>query len=551
MTRPRSLASLAATIALALPAAALAAWTVGGEGPSMAKAQAVDAIGAPDVAVSGRNVTVNWSAPPGGAPPNGYTVRRYRDGGAEDSIGAGCTGTVTATSCTEQAVPPGDWRYSVTPVRHSWRGPESPRSAVASVAAPALSLAPATVTSLPATLTGQLTGYREGQTVTFRLDDETSGPELAGSITPSPVPGDGTAAVSVTLPAGTANGTHTVYAIGSAGDVAAATVTVAVPTTISTTAWDLRDLSTGTVETNQSDRLAFSDNRILPTQAFPTSFSSGSYVEYELNDPLRTGLSTSSVAFDYRYAVGTSGVTGCFYLEVRRASSGEVIETRGSAANPLGCVTGTTLASFSVPLSSVATTDVANDLVIRVYGRATTASSFIVDRATVAGTSPDGAFTLYPDALLDRANGNPIPFAWALFANDSIYYDAQANWGTSYASNRYLRFTFPAYVPSGATVQSATLTHAYRASVAGARVCNYIQIYAGTTLIGSRGSPTSDLSCATGNLTNTIDTIELPEVDTAARANSLSVRVYYVRRGSTATRSRDDRIRLSITYTAP
>jgi hypothetical protein len=99
-------------------------------------------------------------------------------------------------------------------------------SATAAVAAPTLALSPSTVNAVPATLTGQIQNYIDGQTVSFRLDNPTTGPVLSGSITPSPVPSSGTAAVSVTIPAGTADGSDTIYAVGSLGDVASASVTV-------------------------------------------------------------------------------------------------------------------------------------------------------------------------------------------------------------------------------------------------------------------------------------------------------------------------------------
>ena len=48
---------------------------------------------------------------------------------------------------------------------------------------------------------------------------------LAGSITPSPVPVGGSATVSVTIPAGTSLGAHTVFAVGSLGSTASAAIT--------------------------------------------------------------------------------------------------------------------------------------------------------------------------------------------------------------------------------------------------------------------------------------------------------------------------------------
>jgi len=207
-----------------------ASWSTSGSGSARAKAKTMPAGNIPTASVSNRNVSVSWSQSSFGGGPNvsGYNVKRYNTSGVQQSIGSNCTGTVSGLSCTEQAVPPGSWRYSVTP-RHgeNWSGTESAQSTAVSVAAPSFSLSSsATVTSLPKTLSGTINNYIAGQTVTFRLNNATTGTLLSGSISPSPVPSNGTASVSVTLPSGTANGTHTIFAIGNQGDVASASVTV-------------------------------------------------------------------------------------------------------------------------------------------------------------------------------------------------------------------------------------------------------------------------------------------------------------------------------------
>jgi hypothetical protein len=213
-------------VVLAAAATAAAAWNGAGAGSGYAKATSLAAGEQPTAAVSGRNVALSWTAT-SGTPVDGYIVKRYNADGQQQAVGADCSGTISATSCVEKAVQPGTWRYSITPVRQSWRGAESPQSAPAVVGAPALSLNQSSVSSLPATVGGQISNFVDGQTVTFRLDDPNSGPTLSGTIDPSPVPHNGTARVSVTLPAGTASGEHTIYAIGSEGDVAGAAITIA------------------------------------------------------------------------------------------------------------------------------------------------------------------------------------------------------------------------------------------------------------------------------------------------------------------------------------
>ncbi len=98
---------------------AWAFWTTGAApGSSGASAAAtVNQGSTPSVGVSGREVTVDWAATTlsNGDLVSGYQIQRFdADTLAPQPIGAGCTGTVTATSCTETRVPAGRWVYSVT-----------------------------------------------------------------------------------------------------------------------------------------------------------------------------------------------------------------------------------------------------------------------------------------------------------------------------------------------------------------------------------------------------------------------------------------------------
>ncbi len=219
-----------ALVIVALPALAQASWNANaGSGNGYSKAYSMSGGNQPTASVSGRNVTVSWSATGGDVPVAGYTVKRFTVGGVQQTILSNCTGTVSGTSCTENDVPPGTWRYSVTPVRQNWQGTESAQSANATVGSPSFTMNTSNVNSLPLGLTGTITNYLSGQAVTFRLDNPTTGTVLTGSITPSTVPSTGTAAVNVTLPAGIPDGAHTVYAIGSGGDVVGFALTVNLP----------------------------------------------------------------------------------------------------------------------------------------------------------------------------------------------------------------------------------------------------------------------------------------------------------------------------------
>ena len=198
---------------------ALAAWIAGGTGTSSAGATTVLSGTTPTVSVSGRDVTVIWPAATlaTGAPVSGYTLRRFDTGNTPQPVGAGCSGTVAALTCIEQAVPAGAWTYAVTPVQGAWTGVEGPRSGSATVDPSALVLTPFAFSSIPTTLTGSVTAFATGETITFRLDDPVTGTVLASTITPDPIPLSGSSSVSVTIPVGTGAGPHTVYAIGSLG----------------------------------------------------------------------------------------------------------------------------------------------------------------------------------------------------------------------------------------------------------------------------------------------------------------------------------------------
>src|SRR3989454_4149416 len=200
-SRTATLITLTCVAALLGAPAAHAAWSHTGSGSQWAKARTMPAGSTPTVSVSNRSVTVSWSqATIGGAAVAGYVVKRYDTGGNAQTIGSGCSGTVSSTSCTETGVPGGTWKYTVTPIQGNWVGGESPQSASAVVASPSLSFSSSTtLTSLPTTMSGSIANYIPNQTVTYRLDDPSTGTLLTGSISPTPVQSSGSATVSVTI----------------------------------------------------------------------------------------------------------------------------------------------------------------------------------------------------------------------------------------------------------------------------------------------------------------------------------------------------------------
>jgi hypothetical protein len=105
---------------------------------------------------------------------------------------------------------------------------------------PGLSLSPSTVTSLAASTTASVSSMAAAQAVTFRLDDPVSGTVLATSPASVTTSAGGAATASLTIPAGIANGAHTVYAVPADGPAASAALTVNV-TPASPTALTIAD----------------------------------------------------------------------------------------------------------------------------------------------------------------------------------------------------------------------------------------------------------------------------------------------------------------------
>ena len=232
MNLRRAAIVLAVAVAGLSTGTAYASWGGSGSGSGAAKAAQLSTSTAPSASVSVHSVTVTWPATTiGGQSVSGYTVKRYNSGGTAQTVGAGCSGTLSGLTCTEASVPSGAWRYTVTPIQGAWIGAESPQSSSVTVQSPGLNFSSSTtVTSLPATLSASLTSLVPGQAVTFRLDDQNTGTLLTSTLSPTTVPASGSVTATVTIPAGVANGSHTVYAIDGQGDVASASITVAHPT---------------------------------------------------------------------------------------------------------------------------------------------------------------------------------------------------------------------------------------------------------------------------------------------------------------------------------
>jgi hypothetical protein len=125
-------AALVAALALALCSAAQASWSAGASGTGVTSGKLMPAGNVPSGSVAGSSVTLTWTASTfadGGAVP-GYVIRRFNSlTQVESAVAAACAGTISATTCTENGVPLGTWRYTVTPAAGTWRGAQSAQSA--------------------------------------------------------------------------------------------------------------------------------------------------------------------------------------------------------------------------------------------------------------------------------------------------------------------------------------------------------------------------------------------------------------------------------------
>jgi hypothetical protein len=214
----------------------------------------------------------------------------------------------------------------------------------------------------------------------------------------------------------------------------------------------------------------------------------------------------------------------------------------------VSCTANTTI---TTSLPEVTDTTILGDLAIRVYLTNSASTTDVVDLGTVSATTSQGSPTTYIKSVTDNTGASPSTYAWSLCCSgDTPVFVSGGAWDTTFNTSKYLKLTFPGYVPSGATSVSASFTHAYRSHTSGANSCWYFEVYTGSTWV-AHGSSSSPISCNSSNTTwQTDGPISLSEIDTAAKADNAVIKLYVKNSGSNAARrnSEHDVATLSVNY---
>jgi hypothetical protein len=295
-----------------------------------------------------------------------------------------------------------------------------------------------------------------------------------------------------------------------------------------TSDWTIRDAMGGGSEVNSDNALSYNDGTFTATGNWSSSFSSTRYLEFDFSAPNAAGLSVSAATFDLRVADSVAGNTFLFYFEVRRISTGAVLGTHGSSGSPVGSVVGQTLTTFSTSIAAeVTTTDIANDLRIRVFGQETGGKPSRTDMATASVTAATYTGTQYEVTYRDAADGSVTTTNWQLATADSTIFTPASTPPTTFDTTKYLKFVFPtSLVPAGATVSSATLTLTYAHHTSGQTSCFYYDVISGGSTIQTLGSSSSPEGCVTGTTNQTFN-VSMTAINTATRANDVTIKMYW------------------------
>jgi hypothetical protein len=312
-------------------------------------------------------------------------------------------------------------------------------------------------------------------------------------------------------------------------------------------AWpsDVRDASGGGAETTSSDLLSYADGLTVTTKSWSSAFAATRFDDFDFSGGRPAGVPVTSATFNFTFAPSRANDDACFYIEVRRASTNALLGTHGSSGSPAACSSGSTVSATVQISAEVTSTDVANDLRIRVYANNSTNRPLKIDLASVSVTTPWFTTTLFEKRWDDEANAAAAVVLWPFVATDGTAYATVGSFATTFSGTRYLKFTPNQTVPVGATISSAQLQFAYKSNTNGDTTCWYFEVYNGATLIGTHGSSGTPASC-NATTSYVTDTVSIPEVDTVAEANNLVLKVYM--RNSGARKANIELVQVDLSY---
>jgi hypothetical protein len=310
--------------------------------------------------------------------------------------------------------------------------------------------------------------------------------------------------------------------------------------------WDVRDASGGGAEANSSDALSFADGVTSTTKNWSSSFSATRFDDFDFSSGRPPGIPISSATLNFTFAPSRLTDNACFYIEVRRASTNALLGTHGSSGSPLSCANLGAQVAATVDISAeVTTTDIANDLRIRVYANQSANKAIKIDLASVSITTPYSNATMFETRWDDEANAASTVALWPFVATDGTAYASAASFATTFNAARYIKLAPNESVSTSATISSAQVQFAYESSTAGDTTCWYVEVYNGATLIGTHGSSGTPISCnATASFVT--DTVSIPELNTPAAANNVVLKIYM--KNSGGRKANIDLAQLDVNY---
>jgi hypothetical protein len=484
------LTALAALLVGGVAWAYLSASTSGTGG--VARAASVQQGATPTGSASLHTVSLTWGASTlsNGHAVDGYVIKRYpAAGGSAQTVHGTCASTVAGLACSDSSVPAGNWQYTVTPaIGTNWRGQESSHSGTISVGGATLSLdqtrlGSANFSGVPATatLTGTLSGFDAGETITFHLDSAT-GTTLAG--TPASANSSGNATVSIALPQ-PAEGSHTIYAVGDSAGANSSAASAAILI-------DLTAPSVSAATTPAPNAAGWNSSSPVTVTLTATDGGSGlNQVRYTTNGTNPT--TTTGTVYSAPISIGTS--TTVKYLATDNAGNVSAVNSQVVKIDVSAPVFGSpplTLSGATGPTFTSGTTAYINP-------QGTNSGSFAVTAANVADPESGVKSVSFP-ALTGITGGGSVT---------SAPYTSTYSWTASSTASGSQTVTAFNNADSSATT-TFTVTPDTTSPTSGSIVANSSAVYSTTGTVGlavtnfsdaGSGIATNAITRGTGTLT--------------------------------------------------